>query len=69
MNKIAEFVKTNRKKAGLTQEEFAFRSGLNLKVVRAIEQGKTNVLLSNVNKALDMFSSEAGPVRKEYIDE
>ena len=28
MNKIAEFIKINRKAAGLTQEEFAMRSGL-----------------------------------------
>ena len=28
MNKIAEFIKINRKAAGLTQEEFARRSGL-----------------------------------------
>ncbi|EKC57295.1 hypothetical protein LEA_14427, partial [human gut metagenome] len=27
MNKIALFIKTKRKEAGLTQEEFAMRSG------------------------------------------
>ena len=32
MNKIAEFIKTNRKEAGLTQEEFAIRSGLGKKL-------------------------------------
>ena len=34
MNKIAEFVKTQRKAAGLTQEQFAMRSGLGLRFVR-----------------------------------
>ena len=43
MNMIAEFVKTERKKAGLTQEEFAMRSGLGLRFVRDLEQGKKTV--------------------------
>lgn len=43
MNKIAEFIKTNRKEAGLTQEEFAIRSGLGLRFVRELEQGKETV--------------------------
>ncbi len=30
MNTIAEFIKQKRKEAGLTQEEFAIRSGLGL---------------------------------------
>ena len=43
MNRIAEFIKTNRKAAGLTQEEFAIRSGLGLRFVRELEQGKPTV--------------------------
>ena len=43
MNKIAEFIKINRKAAGLTQEEFAMRSGLGLRFVRELEQGKETV--------------------------
>ena len=39
MNKIAEFVKKSRRAAGLTQEEFAIRSGLGLRFVRDLEQG------------------------------
>ena len=40
MNKIAAFIKENRKAAGLTQEEFAARSGLGLRFIRELEQGK-----------------------------
>ena len=40
MNPIAEFIRENRKAAGLTQEEFALRSGLGLRFVRELEQGK-----------------------------
>ena len=34
MNTIGKFIKAERKKAGLTQEEFAMRSGLGLRFVR-----------------------------------
>lgn len=65
MNKIAEFVKTQRKAAGLTQEQFAMRSGLGLHFVRELEQGKTTVRMDKVNVALAMFGMEAVPGRKE----
>ena len=61
MNLIAEFVKTERKKAGLTQEEFAMRSGLGLRFVRDLEQGKKTVRMDKVNQALAMFGMEAVP--------
>lgn len=65
MNKIAEFIKTNRKEAGLTQEEFAIRSGLGLRFVRELEQGKETVRMDKVNEALAMFGTEAVPGRKD----
>lgn len=65
MNPIAEFVKTNRKKAGHTQEEFAMRSGLGLRFVRDLEQGKETVRMDKVNNALEMFGAIAVPGRKE----
>ena len=60
MNKIAEFVKRKRKEAGLTQEEFSVRSGLGLRFVRDLEQGKETVRMDKVNTALAMFDMEAG---------
>ena len=65
MNRISEFIKTNRKSAGLTQEEFAIRSGLGLRFVRELEQGKPTVRMDKVNIALAMFDMEAVPGRKE----
>ncbi len=59
MNPIAEFVKEKRKAAGLTQAEFALRSGLGLRFVRELEQGKETVRLDKVNVALAMFNAEA----------
>lgn len=61
MNKIGTFVKEERKKAGLTQEEFAVRSGLGLRFVRELEQGKETVRLDKVNQALAMFGKVAVP--------
>ena len=65
MNPIAKFIKENRKAAGLTQEEFAIRSGLGLRFVRELEQGKETVRMDKVNAALAMFDMQAVPVRKD----
>ena len=65
MNRIGEYIKQERKKAGLTQEEFAMRSGLGLRFVRELEQGKETVRLDKVNQALAMFGKEAVPGEKE----
>ena len=65
MNKIAEFIKNNRKATGLSQEEFAMRSGLGLRFVRELEQGKKTVRMDKVNQALAMFGMEAVPGRKD----
>jgi y4mF family transcriptional regulator len=65
MNTISRFIKMERKRAGLTQEEFAMRSGLGLRFVRELEQGKQTVRLDKVNQALAMFGMEAVPGKKE----
>ena len=65
MNTIAEFIKQKRKEAGLTQEEFALHSGLGLRFVRELEQGKETVRMDKVNQALAMFGMEAVPRRKD----
>ena len=65
LNRIGEYRKQERKKAGLTQEEFAMRSGLGLRFVRELEQGKETVRLDKVNQALAMFGKEAVPGKKE----
>lgn len=65
MNRIGKYIKEERKKAGLTQEEFAMRSGLGLRCVRELEQGKETVRLDKVNQALAMFGKEAVPGERE----
>ena len=67
MNVIGKYVKSQRRKAGLTQEEFALRAGLGLRFVRELEQGKKSVRLDKVNQALSMFGMQAvvGPIDLE----
>jgi y4mF family transcriptional regulator len=65
MNRIGKYIKEERKNAGLTQEEFAMRSGLGLRFVRELEQGKETVRLDKVNQALAMFGKEAVPGERE----
>lgn len=67
MNRIAEFIKISRKAAGLTQEDFAMRSGLGLRFVRELEQGKETVRMDKVNVALAMFGMETVPGKKEGV--
>lgn len=71
MNQIAKFIKSHRRAAGLTQQEFAMRSGLGLRFVRELEQGKSTVRLDKVNIALAMFGMEAvpGKIAPKEIDE
>ncbi|MCW3072897.1 MAG: transcriptional regulator [Bacteroidetes bacterium] len=64
---LAEFVKEKRKKANLSQQEFAERAGVALTVIRKIEQGKGNLNLEKVNQVLKMFGHELAPVNFKNI--
>jgi y4mF family transcriptional regulator len=52
---IATSLKKLRAKAGLTQEELARRSGVGLRFVREVEQGKQTVRMDKVNQVLALF--------------
>lgn len=54
-NDISSFIKKMRKEYNINQVEFAEKSGLGLRFVRELEQGKQTVRLDKVNKALSMF--------------
>ena len=64
MNKncISIFVKEQRKKHGLSQEQCAIYAGVGLAFLRALEQGKTSLKVDNVNKVLNLFDAELGTV-------
>ena len=61
-NIISDFIKSQRKAAGLTQKELAFKSGVGLRFIRDIEQGKTSFRADTLNKVLKLFGKMLGPV-------
>jgi len=61
-NIIREFIRSERKKAGLTQKEIALKSGVGLRFIRDIEQGKVSYRADTINKVLKLFGKTLGPV-------
>ena len=62
MTTLGEFVRTERKKAGLTQAELAGKAGVGIRFVRELERGKKSLRMETVNKALKLFGKQLGPV-------
>jgi len=52
---ISTFIKERRKSIGMTQPEFSERFSISLKVIRKIEQGKTNIMLDSLIDILKVF--------------
>ena len=59
---IASFVKERRKMFNLTQIDLAEKSGVGLRFVRELEQGKPPLRLDKVNQVLALFGQEEGAV-------
>lgn len=55
---IGEHVRKKRKAFGLTQVELAERSGVGIRFVRELENGKSTVQLDKVNQVLRLFGEE-----------
>ncbi|MFV2081757.1 MAG: type II toxin-antitoxin system Y4mF family antitoxin [bacterium] len=60
---IGQKVKELRKQTGLTQEELATRSGVGLRFVRELEQGKQTVRVDKVDQVLALFGYHLEPVK------
>ena len=69
MNKLSQFVKQRRKSLGLTQEDLSFKSGVGLRFVRDLEQGKQSLQMDKVNQVLSLFGYELGPIQSERNEE
>ena len=59
---IADFVREMRKKFNLTQVDLADKSGVGLRFVRELEQGKQTLRLDKVNQVLKLFGRQVGAV-------
>jgi y4mF family transcriptional regulator len=60
-NYISHFVKYNRNKLGLSQEELAAKTGVGLRFIRDLEQGKESLRMDKVNQVLALFGYQAVP--------
>ncbi|MBK8395055.1 MAG: helix-turn-helix transcriptional regulator [Leptospiraceae bacterium] len=58
---LSEFVKEERKKNALTQEDLSRMTGVGLRFIRDLEQGKSTLRLDKVNQVLLAFGSEMIP--------
>ena len=61
-NSLSTVIKSKRKSANLTQVELAEKSGVGLRFIREMEQGKTTLRMDKVNQVLNLFGSELGAV-------
>ena len=59
---LSKYVKAMRKQYNLTQVELSEKSGVGLRLVRELEQGKQTLHLDKVNQILNLFGSEVGVV-------
>ncbi len=62
---IGHKVKMLRKRVGLTQKELAIRSGVGLRFVRELEQGKQTVRVDKVDQLLALFGYHLEPVKDQ----
>jgi y4mF family transcriptional regulator len=65
MENLSTFIKSKRRQTGLTQVELAEKSGVGLRFVRELEQGKTTLRMDKVNQALRLFGCELGAVQMD----
>ena len=66
---LSKYVKAMRKQYNLTQVELFEKSGVGLRFVRELEQGKKQLRLDKVNQVLNLFGSEGGVVPIAKSDE
>ena len=59
---IADFVREMRRKFNLTQVDLAEKSGVGLRFVRELEQGKQTLRMDKVNQVLSLFGHQVGAV-------
>lgn len=61
MTQLSRYVKEMRKQFGLTQVDLSQKSGVGLRFVRELEQGKETLRLDKVNQVLALFGAAMAP--------
>ena len=67
MNNLSTFVKYQRKKQKLTQDDLAAKAGVGIRFIRELEQGKETLQLNKVDQVLALFGFNLSP-EKKHID-
>lgn len=67
--RLSQYVKEKRKEYGLTQMDLSEKSGVGLRFVRDLEQGKPTLRLDKVNQVLNLFDAEVGAVSIQKEEE
>jgi len=62
-SELKEYVKQMRRQYGLTQVDLSEKSGVGLRFVRELEQGKTTLRMDKVNQVLALFGAELKAVK------
>jgi y4mF family transcriptional regulator len=65
MERLSTIIKAKRKEYQLTQEDLSKKSGVGLRLIREIEQGKQTMRMDKVNQVLALFGMQLGAVIKE----
>ena len=66
---LSTTIKQLRKEYHLTQQDLAFKSGVGLRFVRELEQGKSTVRMDKVNQVLELFNLQLGTMPIERRDD
>ena len=66
---LSKYVKAMRKQYNLTQVDLSEKSGVGLRLVRELEQGKQTLRLDKVNQILNLFGCEVCVVPMAKNDE
>lgn len=69
MNEIGAQIKELRKKLGLTQVEFAKRTGVGLRFIRELEGGKPTVRMDKLNQVLEFLGYHIELRKNKYDDD
>jgi y4mF family transcriptional regulator len=59
---LSKYVKQMRKQYGLTQVDLSEKSGVGLRFIRELEQGKQTLRMDKVNQVLILFGTELGAI-------
>ena len=67
MTNLAKYIKAKRKEFVLTQVDLSQKSGVGLRFVREMEQGKETFRLDKVNQVLALFGAEMAPTKLSEV--